>query len=214
MRPIASIPGFAAAFAATLWFAMPGAMSGDPAKPAANAPLAEAIFAAGCFWCVESDFDKVEGVAETISGYTGGKTANPTYEEVGSGTTGHTEALLVRYDPKKVTYQKLLHHYWRNVDLLDGTGQFCDRGPQYRPAIFATSPEQSAEAKASKSEIEKSGRFDKPIAVEILPSTVFTAAEGYHQNYYITNPLKYKYYRTGCGRDARLNQLWGSEAAH
>ncbi len=214
MRPIASISGFAAALAAAFWLTMPAAMSGEAAKPAANGQLAEAIFAAGCFWCVESDFDKLDGVAETISGYTGGKTANPTYEEVGSGTTGHTEALLVRYDPKKVSYQKLLHHYWRNVDLLDGTGQFCDRGPQYRPAIFTTSPEQAAAAAASKAELKTSGRFDKPIAVEILPATPFTAAEDYHQNYYITNPLKYKYYRTGCGRDARLNQLWGSEAAH
>ncbi len=187
--------------------------SAKPAAPAvATDKLDTAIFASGCFWCTESDFDKVDGVVETISGYTGGKTKNPTYEAVGSGTTGHTEALLVKFDPSKVSYTKLLDHYWRNVDLVDGGGQFCDRGDQYRPAIFAATPEQSKLAADSKAALDKSGRFGKPIAVQIVPASEFTAAEDYHQNYYNTNPLKYKYYRSGCGRDSRLRQLWGGEA--
>ena len=196
-----------------------------PALPsqAADAPAAQAqggvqkataIFAAGCFWCVESDFDKVDGVLETISGYTGGSKANPTYEDVGSGTTGHAEALQVVYDPAKVSYPKLLDYYWRHVDLLDGGGQFCDRGNQYRPAIFTSSNEQKKLAEESKAALEKSGRFKQKIAVKIVPATAFTPAEDYHQDYYKKNPLRYKLYRTGCGRDARLEKLWGSEYTH
>lgn len=176
--------------------------------------LAVATFAAGCFWCVESDFDKVEGVVETISGYTGGHTKNPSYYDVGSGQTGHTEAVEIRYDPKKVSYEQLLDYYWRHVDLLDGRGQFCDRGSQYRPEIFTHTPEQTELAKASKAKLEASGRFGSEIAVKITPATEFTAAEDYHQDYYKKNPLKYLYYRLGCGRDARIQQLWGSEATH
>jgi methionine-S-sulfoxide reductase len=183
---------------------------GSAAKPA----LATATFASGCFWCTEADFDKVEGVVETISGYTGGKTKNPTYELVGRGGTGHTEALQVKYDPNKVSYQKLLDYYWRHVDLLDGGGQFCDRGDQYRPAIFTHGEEQRQLAEASKAALEKSGRFKKPIAVEIVAAAEFTPAEDYHQDYHNKNPLKYRYYRYGCGRDARLEQLWGDEAGH
>ncbi len=187
-------------------------------KPAstetAAANLATATFASGCFWCTESDFDKVEGVVETISGYTGGKTKNPTYQEVGGGGTGHAEALQVKFDPAKVSYQKLLDYYWRHVDLLDGTGQFCDRGDQYRPAIFTHDEEQKRLAEASKVALEKSGRFDKPIAVQIVPASTFTPAEDYHQDYHNKNSLKYRYYRYGCGRDARLKQLWGDEAGH
>jgi peptide-methionine (S)-S-oxide reductase len=176
--------------------------------------LSTAIFASGCFWCTESDFDKVEGVVETISGYTGGTTPNPTYQDVGLGNTGHYEALQVRFDPKKVSYQHLLNRYWRSVDLLDGDGQFCDRGEQYRPAIFVADDEQRRLAEESKAALERSGRFDKPIAVMILPATEFTPAEDYHQNYHVNNPLKYRYYRYGCGRDQRLRQLWGEEAGH
>lgn len=209
-RAILSLAGLAVIGAAVV------AAEPDEAKPAVPAPTAEkletAVFASGCFWCTESDFDKVDGVVETISGYTGGRTKNPTYEQVGGGETGHTEALLVRFHPAKVSYAKLLDHYWHNVDLVDGGGQFCDRGTQYRPAIFTGTPEQAKLAEDSKAALTKSGRFDKPIAVQIAQAVEFTAAEDYHQNYYKTNPLKYKYYRNGCGRDARLRQLWGSEA--
>ena len=186
-----------------------------PAPSAAPAgKTATAIFAAGCFWCSESDFDKVPGVLETTSGYAGGKTEHPTYEEVGSGQTGHAEALQVTYDPAKVSYEKLLDYYWRHVDLVDGGGQFCDRGNQYRPAIFTISDEQKAAAEASKAALEKSGKFKQPIAVQIAPAGVFTAAEDYHQDYYKKNPVRYKFYRAGCGRDARMEQLWGAEYTH
>ncbi|MGQ0673092.1 MAG: peptide-methionine (S)-S-oxide reductase MsrA [Hyphomicrobium sp.] len=191
-----------------------GSLSAVAEPKAAPSTLATATFASGCFWCTESDFDSVVGVVETVSGYTGGKTKNPTYDDVGQGHTGHTEALQIKYDPNKVSYQQLLHFYWRHVDLLDGGGQFCDRGSQYRPAIFTHDAEQKRLADESKAALEKSGRFDRPIAVEIVPASVFTAAEDYHQNYYRTNPLKYRYYRHGCGRDARLQDLWGNETGH
>ncbi|MDX2308216.1 MAG: peptide-methionine (S)-S-oxide reductase MsrA [Hyphomicrobium sp.] len=176
------------------------------------ANLEVATFAAGCFWCVEKDFDKVPGVVETISGYTGGKTANPTYYEVGSGDTGHTEALEVRYDPAKVSYSQLLDHYWRHVDFTDGAGQFCDRGTQYRPAIFTHSDAQAKLAEASKADIAK--RFGVAVKVEIVPAKTFTAAEDYHQDYYKKNPVKYRFYRAGCGRDSRIQLLWNTQAAH
>jgi methionine-S-sulfoxide reductase len=185
----------------------------DAAK-SATAKTETAIFAAGCFWCVESDFDKVDGVLETISGYTGGKTENPTYHDVGGGDTGHAEALKVTYDPSKVTYQKLLDYYWRHVDLVDGGGQFCDRGSQYRPAIFTNSDEQKTLAEASKTALDASGKFKQKIAVQIVPAATFTAAEDYHQDYYHKNPIRYKFYRSGCGRDSRLEQLWGAEYTH
>lgn len=179
----------------------------DPLPPL-PAGLAEATFASGCFWCSEKDFEAVPGVVEVISGYTGGATANPTYEEVGTNTTGHYEAIRVRFDPAKVSYDALLDHYWHNVDLLDGGGQFCDRGASYRPAIFVHDDAQRRAADASKAALSASGRFDRPIAVAILPAAAFTPAERYHQDYYKKNPLKYRYYRYGCGRDARLQELW------
>ncbi len=188
--------------------------AGAENAPAPAASKATAIFAAGCFWCVESDFDKVPGVLETTSGYAGGKTEHPTYEEVGGGQTGHAEALQVTYDPSKVSYEKLLDYYWHHVDLVDGGGQFCDRGSQYRPAIFTNSDEQKALAEASKAALEKTGKFKQPIAVQIAPAGVFTAAEDYHQDYYKKNPIRYKFYRSGCGRDARMEQLWGAEYTH
>ena len=154
------------------------------------------------------------GVLETTSGYAGGKTEHPTYEEVGGGQTGHAEALQVTYDPSKVSYEKLLDYYWHHVDLVDGGGQFCDRGSQYRPAIFTNSDEQKALAEASKAALEKTGKFKQPIAVQIAPAGVFTAAEDYHQDYYKKNPIRYKFYRSGCGRDARMEQLWGAEYTH
>lgn len=167
-----------------------------------------ATFAAGCFWCVEADFDKITGVLNTIPGYTGGHLKHPTYELVASGLTGHTEALQVIYDPEKVTYQKLLTWYWRNVDPTDAGGQFCDRGNEYRPAIFVHSPEQRKLAEASKSELEKSGVLDQPIVVEIIDASTFTPAEPEHHDYYLKHPWRYNFYRHGCGRDQRLKSLW------
>ena len=180
--------------------------------PAPREGVAVATFGSGCFWCTEADFDKVPGVLTTTSGYMGGKTPNPSYEQVGTGRTGHAEVMQLTYDPSKVSYRQLLDHYWRTTDVLDGTGQFCDRGSQYRPAIFTHTPEQLKLATEAKAALEKSGRFDKPIAVEIAPATAFTAAEDYHQDYYKKNPLRYKFYRHGCGREARLEALWGAEA--
>ncbi len=179
-----------------------------------EAKTATATFAAGCFWCVQRDFDSVDGVVKTTAGYTGGTTANPTYDEVAFGGTGHTEAVEVVFDPKRVSYKKLVDFFWRHVDLVDGDGQFCDRGDQYRPAIFTHSPEQQMIAEESKAALEKSKRFDEPVAVEITPATLFTPAEIEHQSYYRKNPLTYRFYRWGCGRDARLRQLWGAEAKH
>ncbi len=178
-----------------------------------QAGLETATFASGCFWCTESDFDKVDGVKETISGFMGGKTKNPTYAQVSMGNTGHAEALQLKYDPKVVSYDKLLDYYWRHTDVVDGGGQFCDRGSQYRPVIFVAGPEQKQLAEASKAALEKSGRLKEPIAVEIADAGEFTPAEDYHQNYHNTHSLQYAYYRHACGRDARIKQLWGDEAA-
>lgn len=175
--------------------------------------LETATFSSGCFWCTESDFDKVKGVTETTSGFMGGTTKNPTYEQVSRGNTGHAETLQLQFDPKVVSYKQLLDYYWHHVDLLDGGGQFCDRGSQYRPVIFVHTPEQRKLAEESKAALDKSGRFDTPIAVEIVDASTFTPAEDYHQNYHETHPLKYQYYRYACGRDARLKQLWGDETA-
>jgi peptide-methionine (S)-S-oxide reductase len=187
----------------------------EPPPQAAAVPqqaLETATFASGCFWCTESDFDKVDGVKETISGFMGGKTKNPTYAQVSMGGTGHAESVQLKFDPKVVSYDKLLDYYWRHVDLLDGGGQFCDRGSQYRPVIFVATPEQRKAAEESKAALQKSGRFSQPIAVEIADAGPFTAAEDYHQNYYKTHPLQYAYYRYACGRDARVKELWGDEA--
>jgi peptide-methionine (S)-S-oxide reductase len=201
----------AAVGAGVLALAQP-ALAPEPADAAQpQGGLEVATFASGCFWCTESDFDKVEGVKETTSGFMGGKTANPTYAQVSMGNTGHAESVQLKYDPKVVSYRQLLDYYWRHVDLLDGGGQFCDRGSQYRPVIFAHTPEQKRLAEESKASLDKSGRFDKPIAVEIADAGVFTPAEDYHQNYYETHPIQYRYYRYACGRDARLKQLWGDE---
>jgi peptide methionine sulfoxide reductase msrA/msrB len=171
-----------------------------------------ATFAGGCFWCVESDFEKVDGVLEAISGYTGGQKPNPTYKEVSAGGTGHAEAIQVRYDPHKITYRQLLDVFWRHVDPTDAGGQFVDRGSQYRSAIFYHDEEQKRIAEESKTELEKSGRFSKPIVTEIVPLGKFYPAEEYHQDYYSKNPLRYKFYRYGSGRDQFLNSKWGPEA--
>lgn len=177
-----------------------------------SAKTAVATFASGCFWCTESDFDKVPGVLKTISGYMGGHVENPTYKQVSRGGTGHAEVLQVTYDPTKVTYQKLLDHYWHNVDPYSKDGQFCDRGDQYRPAIFVHTPEQRKLAEASKAALIASGKLKEgPIVVEITDASTFTAAEGYHQNFYKKNPIHYWRYRIGCGRDRRLEEIWGKK---
>jgi peptide-methionine (S)-S-oxide reductase len=177
---------------------------------AANAQQQEkAIFAAGCFWCTEEAFEKVPGVISAVSGYTGGKVKNPSYEQVSSGRTGHAEAVLVTFDPKKVSYEKLLDVFWLNHDPTVNDRQFCDSGSQYRPAIFYTSPEQKRLAEASKAKWEKEKPFRQPILTEITPASEFYPAEDYHQDYYKKNPLQYKFYVTGCGRYNRLDNLWG-----
>jgi methionine-S-sulfoxide reductase len=168
---------------------------------------AVATFASGCFWCTESDFEKVPGVVEAVSGYIGGTDPDPTYQEVSAGATGHTEAVRLRYDPDQVSYEQLLDVYWRNVDFLDAGGQFCDRGDQYRPAIFAHDEAQKRAALESKEELTKSGRFDRPVAVQIHEAGTFHPAEDYHQDYYKKNPVRYTFYRYNCGRDARLAEL-------
>lgn len=178
-------------------------------EPIANNVKTEtATFAAGCFWCVQADFDKVQGVLKTTPGYTGGHAKNPTYELVATGLTGHTEALEVVYDPAKVSYRELLSWYWRNVDPTDARGQFCDRGSEYRPAIFVHSAEQRRLAEMSKAELEKRGVVSGPIVVGIVDASTFTPAEHEHHNYYLTNPWRYALYRHGCGRDQRLKRIW------
>jgi peptide methionine sulfoxide reductase msrA/msrB len=174
--------------------------------------LSEATFAGGCFWCTESDFEKINGVVEVISGYIGGQTQNPTYQEVSAGGTGHAEAIRVRYDPQKTTYGELLNVFWRHVDPTDAGGQFVDRGSQYRPVIFYHDDDQKRLAEESKRKLEASGRFNKPIATEIVPVSEFYHAEDYHQDYYKKNPLRYKMYRSGSGRDQFLEKAWADKA--
>jgi peptide methionine sulfoxide reductase msrA/msrB len=183
----------------------------SPIMKAEPKNLKTATFAGGCFWCVESDFEKVDGVIEAVSGYTGGQEPDPTYKEVSAGGTGHAEAVQVRYDPDKVTYKELLDVFWRHVDPTDAGGQFVDRGSQYRPAIFYHDEEQKRIAEESIAELDKSGRFSKPIATEIVPLSEFYSAEEYHQDYYDKNPVRYKLYRYGSGRDQFINSTWGSE---
>ena len=170
---------------------------------------AVAVFAGGCFWCTEADFDKLPGVLETTSGYIGGSIENPTYEEVSSGRSGHIEAVQVRFDPRQTSYAKLLEAFWPTIDPVNGNGQFCDNGPQYRSAIFYLDAEQQRLAEASKTALVASGRLQQPIATVIQAATTFYAAEDYHQDYHTKNPLRYSYYRHGCGRDQRLQALWG-----
>ena len=171
--------------------------------------LKVATFAGGCFWCTEADFDKVEGVLKTTSGYIGGKEVDPKYEDVARGLTGHAEAVQVEYDPTVVSYEKLLDIYWKSVDPLTKNAQFCDVGTQYRTAIFYHGEEQQTLALNSKEKIEKSGRFSSPLVTEIVEAGTFYPAEDYHQDYYKKNPMRYQLYRTGCGRDSKLKKLWG-----
>ncbi|MFZ7128367.1 MAG: peptide-methionine (S)-S-oxide reductase MsrA [Desulfobacterales bacterium] len=177
-----------------------------------NLNLKTATFAGGCFWCTESDFEKLEGVVDVISGYTGGDEPNPTYQQVSSGSTGHVEAIQVRYDPDRVSYRELLDHFWRHVDPTDNGGQFVDRGRQYRPAIFYHDEEQKRLAETSRQELSRSGRFDKPIVTEILPLNAFYPAEGYHQDFYKKSPMRYYTYRLHSGRDQFLKAAWKNEA--
>lgn len=180
------------------------------AKPGATSAIAaKATFAGGCFWCMEQPFDVLPGVMSTTSGYIGGQNKNPTYEEVTTGRTGHTEAVQVVYDPTKVTYEKLLDVFWHNIDPTVKDQQFCDRGSQYRSGIFYHDDEQKRLADASKAALDKNKPFSGAIVTEITRAAEFYPAEDYHQDYYLKNPLRYKYYRSGCGRDNRLKQLWG-----
>jgi len=170
-----------------------------------------AVFAGGCFWCTESDFEKVNGVIEAISGYTGGHVKNPTYNQVSAGGTGHVEAVKVIYDPSKVTYEELLDVHWRHINPTDNGGQFVDRGSQYKSAIFYANDSEKKLAEASKKRLEASGQFDKPIVTEIRPLGEFYPAEDYHQDYYKKNPLRYRYYRGGSGRDSFLKDAWKTD---
>ncbi|HVY41508.1 MAG TPA: peptide-methionine (S)-S-oxide reductase MsrA [Hyphomicrobiaceae bacterium] len=175
-----------------------------------TAPATEvATFAGGCFWCMEEAFEKVSGVTTAVSGYMGGTVANPTYQQVSGGRTGHAEVVQVTYDPAKVSYEKLVEWFWVNIDPVDASGQFCDKGSQYRSAIFYHTEEQKRIAQSSKDKLQASGKLKKPIVTEIAAAGPFYQAEDYHQDYYKKNPVRYQYYKFGCGRAARLEQLWG-----
>src|ERR1700756_2650365 len=199
LRALAALALLAAASAALA--------QGAPPTPEPGRKIA--IFAGGCFWCMEHPFDDLAGVISVTSGYTGGTKSKPTYEEVSSGTTGHAESVQVVYDPAKVGYQKLVDVFWHNIDPLAVNAQFCDHGTQSRSAIFYQDDEQKRIAEASKEALAKSGRFDRPIVTQIVAATTFWPAEGYHQHYYRTHSVQYKFYRYNCGRDQRLEQLWG-----
>jgi peptide-methionine (S)-S-oxide reductase len=186
----------------------PAAAAAATAVPAKK--TAVAIFAGGCFWCVEADFDKVEGVLSTTSGYINGTTANPTYKTVSSGQTGHAEVVQVVYDPARVSYEKLVTYFWRTIDPTVKDRQFCDAGTPYRSGIFANDDEQMQVALASRAALEKSKPFKEPIVTEVTRAGTFYPAEDYHQDYYKKNPVRYSYYRNGCGRDERLKALWGA----
>ncbi|MBF7729156.1 peptide-methionine (S)-S-oxide reductase MsrA [Pseudomonas sp. N040] len=192
------------------------AQTDQSATPAASAPApadyAEAVFAGGCFWCTEADFDKLPGVMQTTSGYTGGQLPNPSYEQVSSGSSGHVEAVRVRYDPAEISYAELLEAFWPTIDPVTANAQFCDKGTQYRSVIFYGNPEEQRLAQASRAALEQSGRLPGPVVTEILPAGTFYPAEAYHQDYHQRNPIRYAFYRNGCGRDERLEQLWGKPA--
>ena len=192
--------GFMTCVTLTVWLS-----SGVQSAPT----TAKAYFAGGCFWCMEEAFEKVDGVLTVVSGYMGGTVANPTYEQVSDGRTGHAEAIEVTYDPTKVTYQKLLDAFWRNIDPVTPNAQFCDHGTQYRAAVFYSTDEEKRLAEESKSKIEQSKRLPVPIVTQLVQASTFYQAENYHQDYYKKNPLRYKYYKYSCGRAQRLEALWG-----
>jgi peptide-methionine (S)-S-oxide reductase len=188
-----------------------GAMAQQaPSTKSPPAKMETAIFAGGCFWCVEADFEKLPGVLAAESGYTGGQVQNPTYDQVSAGGTGHAESVLLRYDPSKVTYAQLLDYFWHHIDPTVKDEQFCDHGNQYRSAIFYANDAQRSAAEASKAALEKSRRWSH-IYTEIVPAGTFYPAEEYHQDYYKKNPIRYKFYRTRCGRDARVSEVWDAK---
>jgi peptide-methionine (S)-S-oxide reductase len=195
--------------AAAAMAALVSATAQTVATGPAPAGLAKATFAGGCFWCVEADFDKVPGVKSTLSGYIGGKVANPSYEQVAGKSTGHAEAVEVVYDPKVIGYEQLVEYFWRTIDPTTKDRQFCDAGSPYRSGLFVHDAQQLATAQASKGKLDKTKPFKEPVVTEITLAGTFYAAEDYHQDYYKKNPVRYKYYRNGCGRDERLKQLWG-----
>jgi peptide-methionine (S)-S-oxide reductase len=178
-------------------------------EQAGNPRYEKATFAGGCFWCMEPPFDELPGVISTTSGYTGGQTKNPTYEQVSAGITGHAESVEVMFDPAKITYARLLEVFWKNIDPITANRQFCDSGTQYRAGIYYHTEEQKRLAEASKKALEDSGRFKQPIVTEIVAATAFYRAEEYHQDYYKKNPIRFNYYKYGCGRAKRLEELWG-----
>jgi len=186
------------------------AASADGNNMMANDHYQTAIFAGGCFWCVEADFDKVPGVIDTTSGFAGGHVANPSYEEVSAGGTGHAESVRITYDPAKVSYTQLLDYFWHHIDPTTENAQFCDHGAQYRTAIFYLNDEQRRLAEQSKATLEKNKSFNGSIVTQIVPATNFYPAEAYHQNFHETHTLKYKFYRYRCGRDQRVEELWGN----
>ena len=194
---------------ARVFFALCSILLLSVAGRAADVQPEKATFAGGCFWCMEGPFDKLPGVQSVTVGYTGGTMENPSYEAVSSGGTGHAEAVEIVFDPAKISYEKLLEVFWHNVDPLTANRQFCDVGEQYRSAIFFHGEAQHAAAEASKKALEESKKFDRSIVTEIVPASRFWPAEEYHQHYYTKNPLRYQYYRFGCGRDARLEKFWG-----
>jgi peptide-methionine (S)-S-oxide reductase len=204
-------------FGLTLLIFLPLLFSAAPPCVAADQPKNTreiATFAGGCFWCMEPPFDKLDGVISTTSGYTGGKTKNPSYQEVSAGNTGHAESVRIVYDPSKISYSRLLEVFWHNIDPTALNRQFCDSGNQYRSAIFYHNEMQKKLALESKLSLEKTKPFQGPIVTEITPASEFYPAEEYHQDYYRKNPIRYKYYRYSCGRDKRLKELWGNEAGH
>jgi len=185
-----------------------GISQADETKNASN--YKHAILAGGCFWCIESDFEKLNGVVDVVSGYTGGHIKNPRYAEVSAGNSGHIEAVKVTYDPDIISYIQILDYFWRHIDPTRNDGQFCDRGPQYRPAIFYKDEAERQDILESARQIEKIKPFNEPLKVEFIPAQKFYPAEDYHQDYYKTNSIRYNFYRFSCGRDARVKELWGS----
>jgi len=192
-------------------FIMPALAANPTNTPSSDQQHETAIFAGGCFWCMEPPFDKLDGVISTTSGYTSGHKENPTYKEVSAGITGHTEAIQIKYDPARITYPELLKVFWKNIDPVAVDRQFCDVGSQYRSGIYYLNEAQQAEAKRSLQELTENKPFEGNIVTEILPASTFYAAEDYHQDYYQKNPLRYKYYRYACKRDQRLEEIWGSK---
>ncbi len=194
-------------------FITPALAENPTDKPSSSSQNETAIFAGGCFWCMEPPFDKLDGVISTTSGYTAGHKKNPTYREVSAGSTGHTEALQIIYNPNKISYAELLEVFWKNIDPVAVNRQFCDGGNQYRSGIYYNSTEQEKAAKQSLQQLEINKPFTGTIATELVAASTFYPAEDYHQNYYQKNPIRYKYYRFSCGRDNRLEELWG-ESGH